>query len=59
MAFIVSDKIKHKKSGEKVLDATDINFNGFSIPSENINAYGKEETYTKQEVDDAMDWLEV
>jgi len=59
MAFIVSDKIKHKKSGAKAIDASDINFEGFTFPSDSINSYSKNETYSKQEVDDALDWLEV
>lgn len=52
MAILLIDKIKQKNNGKfKLMDAMDIDWTGFSIPVENIDAYTKSET--DQKIEDA------
>ena len=51
MAILLIDKIKQKNNGTfKLMDAFDINWEGFSVPTENIDAYTKQETANLIEV---------
>lgn len=50
MAILLIDKIKQKNNGTfKLMDAIDINWEGFSLPTDNIDAYTKAETDNKIE----------
>lgn len=45
MAILLIDKIKQKNNGTfKLMDAIDINWEGFDIPVDNVDAYTKAET---------------
>lgn len=45
MAILLIDKIKQKNNGTfKLMDAIDINWDGFSVPVDSIDAYTKEQT---------------
>ena len=43
MAILLIDKIKQKNNGTfKLMDAIDINWEGFNLPIDNIDAYREE-----------------
>ena len=50
MAILLIDKIKQKNNGTfKLMDAIDINWEGFNLPIDNVDAYTKSETDAKIE----------